>query len=275
METVDVIIPFYSGSEWLDEALTSVENQTHTVNRIIVVNDGSKENIDVVKSKHPSVCFYEKENGGAASARNYGLSHSDGNFVFFLDSDDIWANDKVEKQLYYMTSNNYMWCATAYKTFGITEEKVVVPYECDKLCWKHIYNSCRIQTSTVAVRKEALREIDKPFAEDMKNGQDVYLWFLLACEYPLGVLKEPLTSFRIRGSNAHLNYVTHIRVRALLWEKILSDPKLKKTKNIFTIFGYKLCHSLFVKSNGKIEPSAFKKIVFGIAWISFRIANLF
>lgn len=269
---IDVIIPFYSNSIWLDEALQSVVCQSYPINKIIVVNDGSSENIDFLISKYPLVEFYFKKNEGAASARNYGIKKSNAEYIFFLDSDDLWDEEKVRIQIEYMISNNLVWSATAYQTFNDKKQNIVTPYYSKKLCWQHIYNSCKIQTSTVAIKREGIAELLKPFAEDMKNGQDIYLWFWLSCRYKLGVINLPLTKFRIRGTNAHLNYLTHIRVRALLWEKINSSYGLLYPKKKMTIWGYELCARIF---NYHYEQKFSTKLLFGFAWLLFRISNMF
>ena len=274
---VSVIIPFYSRADWLDEAIESVINQTHKVDEIIVVDDGSPENVDFVFRKYQNRVFLIKQNnGGAAKARNVGISHSTGDVIFFLDSDDIWCADKVEKQLTFMTSNNFRWSATYYSTFGADEIKVVKQKTYLGLCWKKLYDTCSIQTSTVAVFRDALRGMN--FDEGMKNGQDVYLWFKLANHYPLGVVKEPLSRFRIRGNNAHLSLETHIRVRALLWNHMV-EGNLFQTNRPLTKLGYKMCHRLFEKNNksGKqngSKISVFTKMAFALSWLLFRFDEL-
>lgn len=273
-QTISVVIPFYSGADWLDEALSSVINQEKSVDEIIVVNDGSKEDISSLTKKYNGqVAFYYKDNGGAGSARNYGIQKAKCDIVFFLDSDDIWEKNKTKVQYDLMTNRGYYWSATGYCSFGGEKENVIVPYATEGLCWEHIYNSCRIQTSTVAVRREWFNDKDNLFAEDMRNGQDVYVWFRLAQKHPLGVEVEPFTRFRIRGSNAHLNYITHIRVRALLWKKmkngLLNMPNRRLTK-----MGYKICNSIYDKYNGDIPQNMYNKILFGTAWMMFRVSNM-
>jgi glycosyltransferase involved in cell wall biosynthesis len=101
---VSTIIPAYKVAH-LSEAVTSVLAQTFKSNELIVVNDGSP--FDIRKTLHPFIesgrIFYiEQENGGAAAARNRGLREARGEFVAFLDDDDLWPPDKLEWQVHYL-----------------------------------------------------------------------------------------------------------------------------------------------------------------------------
>lgn len=273
MKKYSVVIPFYSQASWLDEALDSVKKQTVAIDEIIVVNDGSKEDISYLKEKYPEVIFVDQKNQGAAAARNTGIRVSTGDILFFLDSDDIWTEDKVEKQAAFMETNGYKWSATDYETFGAGKREIVCQKPYTGLCWEKLYSSCSIQTSTVAIAREALFE--KNFDTTMKNGQDVYLWFKLANHYPMGILSETLTKFRLRGTNAHLSITTHIRVRALLWERMEYDNELLKAKRKLTRLGYKICYAMYKRgkdNNGVVEVknSAINKSLFTLAWLLFR-----
>lgn len=269
---VSVIVPFYSHKDWLDEALESAIKQTYKPYEIIVVNDGSKEDISDIKTKYADqVIFIRQENQGPAVARNNGIDMARGDIVAFLDSDDIWKPEKLEKQTRLMIEDGYQWSATAYETFGVESSEYVVPYFYDGLCWKHIYNACRIGTPTVAVRKELLKS--NKFASDMKNGQDTYLWFKLSCDYKLGVLKEPLVKVRIREGSTVKRIDAHIRNRSILWEKMVIQHELKEPKRIFTRTGYKICWYIREK-DPEIKDNIKNKLLFGIAWGLFRIDNL-
>lgn len=96
---VSVVIPFYSGLNWLEEALESVNNQTYKNKEVIVINDGSSENTEKIFSKYDTAREVKKVNEGPAAARNTGISESKGKYVAFLDSDDIWMPRKLELQV--------------------------------------------------------------------------------------------------------------------------------------------------------------------------------
>lgn len=100
MPRVSVIIPSYNGSGWIAESIESVLNQTFRDHEIIVVVDGSTDGTEEVVARFGSdVRCVVQENGGPARARNTGLAQSRGEFVAFLDDDDLWEPDKLEVQV--------------------------------------------------------------------------------------------------------------------------------------------------------------------------------
>lgn len=106
---VSIIVPCYNQAQYLDEALQSVLNQTYSNWECIVVNDGSIDNTEEVSkkwvSKDSRFKYFYKENGGLSSTRNFGLNNAIGNWIQFLDSDDILDNKKLELSLIEINSN--------------------------------------------------------------------------------------------------------------------------------------------------------------------------
>ena len=100
MSSVSVIIPVYNRAQYLEEAITSVLRQTVAATEIIVVDDGSTETVaDWVQSLGSNIRYHWQPNGGAAAARNTGITLAQGNLLAFIDSDDRWRSNKLELQL--------------------------------------------------------------------------------------------------------------------------------------------------------------------------------
>jgi len=103
---VSVVIPNYNGALYLKEAVSSVIEQDYSDKEIIVVDDGSTDNsIEILKEFGSNIILVESKNSGAATARNIGMSMARGEFIAFLDSDDVWANNKLRLQVEYMQKN--------------------------------------------------------------------------------------------------------------------------------------------------------------------------
>ena len=103
MKKVSVIIPFYNGITRLSEAVQSAINQTYNNLEIIIVNDGSPEDVsDFLEKYGDDIKYFYKENGGPASARNFAIQKATGDYIAFLDSDDIWLPTKTEKQIQFI-----------------------------------------------------------------------------------------------------------------------------------------------------------------------------
>lgn len=97
---VSIIIPTYNSARYLPEALESALNQTYTNIDIIVVNDGSTDNTRQIMNRFVDrVTYVEQDNGGPSRARNAGLSRARGDYVAFLDADDMWMPHKLEEQM--------------------------------------------------------------------------------------------------------------------------------------------------------------------------------
>jgi len=103
---VSIIIPTYNQSQYLEEAMESVLNQTYQNIEIIIVDDGSTDNTsEVVKSFDNKIIYIPQKNKGASSARNAGIKKAQGQYVAFLDSDDMWIKNKLEKQIKFIQNN--------------------------------------------------------------------------------------------------------------------------------------------------------------------------
>ncbi|MCW5850181.1 MAG: glycosyltransferase family 2 protein [Anaerolineae bacterium] len=96
---ISVIIPVYNGSRYLDAALASVQAQTHSPLDMIVVNDGSTDGSAAIAAAYPAVRLVSQPNQGTAAARNHGVNLARGDYLAFLDQDDVWVADKLERQM--------------------------------------------------------------------------------------------------------------------------------------------------------------------------------
>src|SRR5215216_1193601 len=107
--TVSVIIPAYNAAKFIGEALNSVYSQTFNAYEVIVINDGSLDTDDLERElkRYPGGLRYiRQENRGAAAARNTGLRAAAGEFIAFLDADDTWLPNFLEKQIEFLKSSN-------------------------------------------------------------------------------------------------------------------------------------------------------------------------
>ena len=117
---VSIVIPLYNGSNYVEEAIRSALEQTYENVEIIVVNDGSTDDgagKAICDKYSDKIRYYEKENGGCASALNYGIRHAKGAFISWLSHDDLYAPEKIEKQValygdYLLDENNTIISST-------------------------------------------------------------------------------------------------------------------------------------------------------------------
>jgi glycosyltransferase involved in cell wall biosynthesis len=92
---ITTIIPAYNSSKTLEQTLTSIHNQLRPSDQVILVDDGSRDNIAPIVQKFPGVEYYRKENEGVSAARNYGADLANGDWLVFCDADDVWHPQKL------------------------------------------------------------------------------------------------------------------------------------------------------------------------------------
>ncbi|TJX13644.1 glycosyltransferase family 2 protein [Tissierella creatinini] len=283
---VSIIIPFYSELEWLFEAVESVFEQTYENYEVIIINDGSKVDIsEFLKLYKDKIIYLYQENKGAAAARNAGIEVSTGEYIAFLDSDDLWDGNKLNIQIREMIEQNAAWSHTSYTRFGVNTKQTTV-----NICKFHgkifpmCLNSSPLATPCIIIRADILKKnTEMRFATDMKTGQDSYLWLLLALKYDIYAINRPLTMVRMRGTNSALRAYSQIRARAQLYSKINSEMLFDVKKELsliqrfaysFCVMGYKLLCFLTQSKLGKNNLIEFlSKVFYSIPWLCFKILN--
>jgi glycosyltransferase involved in cell wall biosynthesis len=239
---VSVIIPFYNGVGWLHEAVDSVLNQTYNNFEIIIVNDGSPEDVSGFLEKYKErINYVFKENGGPAAARNLALKMATGSYIAFLDADDIWLPTKTEKQIAFMEEKNIVWSHTGFYNWYPEDNKLILKNNSRDHgnVFVQSFMSLRANTPAIIIKKECLDEHPEFFFyEDMRYSEDSSLWSKISYHYPLGLLKEPLIKVRQRGTNADLfsliRYESKVSIYSKIKQRVYSDiPK-------FVLFIYKI-----------------------------------
>jgi len=194
------------------------------------VNDGSKENLSEFNKKYSDkITYISKENGGPGSARNVGIEEAKGEYIAFLDSDDLWREDKLEKQVNVMNETKAIWSHTNYLLFRDRDPhhvyKRIDVSDFQGMVFPKCLLSAPIATPCVMIRSSYLKENPMMrFLEKMRYGQDSFLWMNLAIDHSLIVVPEDLTKVRIRGINAAFRAKVQLQVKAQLWEHIKKNP---------------------------------------------------
>ena len=276
---VSVIIPFYNNIQWLRDALDSVLNQDYLNYEVIVVNDGSEEDTSSLLSMYKGrVTFYSKENGGAASARNFGIAHATGEYVAFLDSDDLWKPNKLSVQISNMIKFGAVWSYTDYETFG---EEVKTEYK--KMSKKSMGMSESVSpyigTPTVVIKRQFLTDNDLRFCEELRYGEDSVLWERSISISPVLYIPQSLASVRMRGNNAGMRAAVQLIARVYVYDKCVEYiPNYKHKHTIVYNLAISLCRLCrrFIDANQADSKSVeFKaRALFVIPYLLFKIDRL-
>lgn len=160
---ISVIIPMYNASKTIVQALDSVKNQTYKCNyQILIANDGSEDNSqDVVGeyiSKNPQmdITLINQPNGGVSSARNAGLKKAEGDYIAFLDSDDVWKENKIKEQINIFDNNNDVdFLGTSFAGFRVRGKKG----QLSKIPFRNLLFRNYFQPSTILMKSNIIHEI--------------------------------------------------------------------------------------------------------------------
>lgn len=199
---ISVIIPVFNGEKYIEEALQSVLKQTYKPYEIIIVDDGSTDSTqDIVLQYSSLIRYIRKNNEGAAIARNEGVKASNGEYLTFLDADDLWTKEKLDKQVRkVMTTENHN---SKEILFGQVEQ--FFSSDTDEVFQKKYHIESKISSGfipgTMMIRKDLFLEVGY-FSEDYKTGEFIE-WYIRAAEKgfkPL-MITDVLMRRRIHESN--------------------------------------------------------------------------
>jgi len=172
---VSVITPIYNSEKYIGDAIKSVQNQTYTNWEMLIVDDCSTDNSEIVIQSYLNDCriqyFHLTENMGGARARNRALEDAKGRIIAFLDADDQWKPDKLKKQLEFMLKNKYGFTFTGYDILKKTNNKCIhVP---QKVSYTDFMKNTIIGTLTVMIDRNIVGNINMV---DVKKDHDSMTW---------------------------------------------------------------------------------------------------
>ena len=197
MDLVSVIIPYYKKKKHIFNSIESVLNQTYKNLEIIIVYDDENNRdlnfLQEIQKKDKRILIIKNtKTMGAGESRNIGINNSKGKYIAFLDADDIWENNKLNRQINFMETNNYEITHTSYSI--IDEYQMIIGKRIARnfLKLKDLLKSCDIGTSTVMIKKNLINDNIK-FAS-LKTKEDYVLWLkLLEKNSKIYGLNETLT----------------------------------------------------------------------------------
>jgi glycosyltransferase involved in cell wall biosynthesis len=230
---VSVIIPTYNRSATLAEAIDSVLGQDYPHFELIVVDDGSTDDTPAIlcrSSTDSRVIVLTQENAGVSAARNSGIAIAKGEFVAFLDSDDLWLPKKLSIQVEWFRKNpGAMICQSEER--WIRNSRRVNPGVRHKKISGDIFipslSLCLVSPSAVMLKYSLLDEIGW-FDPGLPACEDYDLWLRVACRHPVGLIDTPL-AVRRGGHADQLSAMPGLdkyRIHAIL--KVLGDDCLSK-----------------------------------------------
>lgn len=212
---VSVVVPVYNGAKYLHAALDSALGQTYPALEVVAVDDGSTDtSAEILASYGSRLTVIRQVNGGVSAARNAGIQAARGEFLAFLDQDDWWLSEKIEKQVaLFQTDTRLGLVHTGVLQYGESAGTFVDPVYPTHLssrlqghCYQELLLGNAVFNSSVMVRKAALADSGLFNLEMAGNTvQDYDLWLRIARHHPFGYIAEPLTVLRLHGEQGTWN----------------------------------------------------------------------
>jgi len=207
MTTVSIIAPAYNAESTILKTIDSVQQQTFSDFELIVINDGSNDRtlelLDTIQD--PRIKIFSYQNAGVSVARNRGIAHAKGNFIAFLDTDDLWTSDKLELQLKVL--QQHPEAGVAYSWTHYMDEKGKTFHANKPITFEgNVYANLIVENflgngSNPLIRRQAIESVGE-FDPTVTPSEDWDFYLRLAARWPFVVVPKPQILYRQTSSSA-------------------------------------------------------------------------
>ena len=201
MPVISVVIPVYNGEHTILNTIASIQQQTFSDFEIIVIDDGSTdgtvERVNTVQD--PRLKVFSYSNGGLPVARNRGISRSTGEFITFIDADDLWTPDKLELQLAALRQHPeaglvYSWTASMDETGENFYPGISASYE-GNVYPQLLLTNFIASGSNAMLRRDVIDAVGE-FDAELRSCEDWEYWLRIAARWPFAVVRKPQILYR-------------------------------------------------------------------------------
>lgn len=235
MPRVSVIIPSFNCGDYLGRAIDSVCAQTYADYEILVIDDGSTDDTkDVIEPYGQKVTYLYQQNQGVSAARNHAIGKASGELFAYLDADDLWYPEKLERQVAFLDANQE--CGMVHSEMSVINEQDEIIHvrfyeETKRLvpqgyCLRQLLARCHIQPVTVVERRNTFDRVGG-FDERLLVAEDYLHWIMIAAEgQSLGYLPEPLGKYRWRKGSLIGNQLRLLEGYVRLFDILLHEKAI-------------------------------------------------
>jgi len=210
---VSIVMAAYNGEKYIADAIQSVVNQTFADFDLLIIDDGSVDNTSAVVASFLSdkrIKYFFQTNKGTSSARNRGIVQATGEYIGFIDQDDLFLPDKIEATSQFLDDNPS--CAMVYTDMFVTDAKgeticewlVKKKWYAEGDIYLNLLKECFFIPIAVLIRKSVFCEVGL-FDEDVQSTEDIDLWLRIARNNRIGLIKSPLAKWRTHDGNFSKN----------------------------------------------------------------------
>lgn len=201
-----ITIPAYNRAYILEETLESIQNQLFKNWEVIIVDDGSTDNtrevVNALSLKDPRIRYVYQENAERSAARNRGAKHAKGSYLLFLDSDDAFREDHLEKFYALIQHNNFPVCMLFSNLSYLTKDGLKtpkLPFMQEGKEFEYVLMQ-PITPSRVCIHKDVFKDFQ--FDPKIVIVEDLVLWVCIASKYRVFQVPEPTLNYRIHDGNS-------------------------------------------------------------------------
>ena len=223
---ISVIIPIYNRDKFIRRVLNSVYNQTYKINEIIVIDDGSTDDIVQIIQDFPNIKYIYQENSGVSSARNLGIKYASNEWIAFLDSDDEWHVSKLEEQVVFHKENRDILMSYTDEEWIKDGLRVKIPKKFRKVgldVFTENLSFCNIAPSSALIHGSLFESVGL-FDESLEVCEDYDLWLRIARNNKIALVNKKLIK-KYAGHEDQLSF-KHWgmdRFRVVTLEKLLNQ----------------------------------------------------
>lgn len=251
MRLVSIVCASYNSALYIEETIRSVISQKYKSWELIVVDDNSTDNThslitNFVEKDNRIKLFINKNNKGPGFSRNVGIKNATGDFLTFIDSDDLWDQDFLKKSIDFQLKNNYNFTFSSYYRLDEELKPLYAPFIVpDKVNYEDLLKSGYISCLTAFINIKAL---GKEYMPEIRKRQDYafFLNYIKKVDYAYG-LKDILATYRIRKNSVSSNKLKAI---IYVWKVYKEIEKLSTINSLYYLFFYSI--------NGMIKYEKFK-----------------
>lgn len=269
MTTISVVIPAYNAERTILETINSVQRQTFQDFELIVINDGSTDGtltaLNTVNDSRLNVFSYK--NGGLSVARNRGISRAVGEFIAFLDADDLWTSDKLELQLKALQQHPKAGLAYSW-TYFMDEQKQTVHLDrplyfegnvhADLLVWNFLAHG-----SNPLIRRDAINSVGE-FNPAVSGAADWDYWLRIAEKWEFAVVCKPQIFYRLSSTSmsSKVEFMERCQLDVLeqAFERAADDLKPLKKQSMANVYQYSAQLYISRSSNTEGLQKSFSKL---------------
>ncbi|MEB3830753.1 glycosyltransferase family 2 protein [Phormidium sp. CCY1219] len=240
MQLVSVIIPVYNVEQYIADTVRSVLAQTYSNFEVLIVDDGSPDrSVEICETEFddPRIRIIRQENRGLAGARNTGIRHANGEYLAFLDSDDLWRPEKLAKHVDHLNNSPPVGVSFCPSALMDEEGQLLGKYLMPQLTHIDIPSLLRGSPmgngSTPVIRREVFAEIrfsenrygtveNFYFDESFRQSEDIECWLRIAIltDWKFQGIPEPLTLYRVNTGGLSANFIKQLESKEKVLEKI-------------------------------------------------------